>query len=319
MTTPEPHYDVALSFAGENREYVESVASRLRDLGVKVFYDNYEQVALWGKDLYAHLDWIYRTASRYCVVFISQHYADKVWTTHERRSAQARAINENVEYVLPVRFDDTEIEGVLPTVGYINLKTVAPERLADMIQEKLGPRRSSKGFPTKTERLWESLEVAEDDESERDRVWDIAYSVYQAFERMSEEERVVVGAILVFGCEAELPKSIHMSLDLLRRFTGLPRAQIIECLRAVRVLNFRAKQRPPVHNLEEGDLAPDDVDITLSFGSPQRPEAADATKVARHTARAAADHFCEDHGLEVLKRADFHHLSFIPEGPYLVE
>jgi hypothetical protein len=66
---------------------------------------------LWGKDLYEHLDWIYQKAARYCVLFASEAYANKVWTTHERRSAQARALQSNQEYVLPVRFDDTEIPG----------------------------------------------------------------------------------------------------------------------------------------------------------------------------------------------------------------
>jgi hypothetical protein len=44
-------YDVCLSFAGENREYVEATAAELRKRGVRVFYDKYEQAELWGKDL----------------------------------------------------------------------------------------------------------------------------------------------------------------------------------------------------------------------------------------------------------------------------
>lgn len=32
-------YHVALSFAGEDRCYVDAVAAKLRDAGVKVFYD----------------------------------------------------------------------------------------------------------------------------------------------------------------------------------------------------------------------------------------------------------------------------------------
>lgn len=33
-------YDVALSFAGEDREFVEECAEILRSLNVNVFYDN---------------------------------------------------------------------------------------------------------------------------------------------------------------------------------------------------------------------------------------------------------------------------------------
>jgi hypothetical protein len=130
-------YDVCLSFAGEDRAYVDSVASALRRRGVTVFYDDYERVSLWGKDLYSHLDHVYRTAARYCIVFVSKHYREKLWTNHERISAQARAFEESSEYLLPVRFDDTEIPGLRPTIGYLDLTTMSPTDLADLICQKL--------------------------------------------------------------------------------------------------------------------------------------------------------------------------------------
>jgi hypothetical protein len=68
VQTSTPDYDVALSFAGEDRVYVEEVANILHQLGVKVFYDKYEEVDLWGKNLYTHLDDVYRKKSRYCIV-----------------------------------------------------------------------------------------------------------------------------------------------------------------------------------------------------------------------------------------------------------
>lgn len=105
MADVQPEYDVALSFAGEDRPYVEQVAQALKEAGIKVFYDDYERAKLWGRELYSHLDYVYRKASKYCVVFISRAYASKVWTNHERVSAQARALEENEEYVLPARFD----------------------------------------------------------------------------------------------------------------------------------------------------------------------------------------------------------------------
>ena len=135
---PRYDYDVTLSFAGEDRAYVEKVAAALYSLGIRVFYDRYEQIDLWGKDLYTHLDDVYRKRAKFCVVFISRHYADKVWTNHERKSAQARAFAETSEYILPVRFDETEVTGMLPTIGYINATTREPTELALMIANKTG-------------------------------------------------------------------------------------------------------------------------------------------------------------------------------------
>ena len=85
-------YDVALSFAGEDRALAARIAELCRSTGMTVFYDAYEQASLWGKDLTSHLDTIYRKNAQYCIVFISEAYVRKSWTRHEIRSALARAI-----------------------------------------------------------------------------------------------------------------------------------------------------------------------------------------------------------------------------------
>ena len=142
--TPSPKvydYDVALSFSGEDREYVSQVARILIAYGIEVFYDTYEQHTLWGKDLYTHLDEVYRLKSRYCVMFISMSYKEKLWTNHERQSAQARVFSEQEEYLLPVRLDDTEIPGIRPTLGYLSAKGMSPSQLANIISTKLGKNK----------------------------------------------------------------------------------------------------------------------------------------------------------------------------------
>lgn len=132
-----PIYDVVISFAGEDRIVAKSIASNLLNKGINVFYDEYEQANLWGKDLYVHLTKIYKDDSKFCLMIISDHYAKKQWTNHERKAAQARAFQENVEYILPLKLDDTEIEGVLGTTGYIDYRSVAPERIIELISEKV--------------------------------------------------------------------------------------------------------------------------------------------------------------------------------------
>lgn len=130
-------YDVALSFAGEDREYVEAVATELKRLGVNVFYDRFETANLWGKDLYQHLSKVYSEMARFTVIFISENYSKKLWAKHELKNAQAKAFKENMEYILPARFDDTEIDGITSTVGYISLDKVSPVELASLIIQKI--------------------------------------------------------------------------------------------------------------------------------------------------------------------------------------
>jgi TIR domain len=131
-------YDVALSFAGEDREYVHAVARSLKNAGVLVFYDGFEEASLWGKNLFDHLTEVYNKRARYCIIFGSVHYAQKIWPNAERQAAQARALRSKAEYVLPARFDDTEIPGVLDAVGYIDLRHKSPEELAALFLSKLG-------------------------------------------------------------------------------------------------------------------------------------------------------------------------------------
>ena len=57
---PDYEYDVALSFAGEDRNYVEQIAELLRSRHIRVFYDEYMVADMWGNDLYVLLDEIYR-------------------------------------------------------------------------------------------------------------------------------------------------------------------------------------------------------------------------------------------------------------------
>ncbi|UQG55126.1 MULTISPECIES: TIR domain-containing protein [unclassified Marinobacter] len=131
-------YHIALSFAGEDRDYVDRVATHLRENGVEVFYDKFEETKLWGKDLYTYLTDIYQNRALYTVMFVSEAYKEKLWTNHERKSAQARAFTESQEYILPAMFDESvEIPGLLKTTGYISLRSLSPEELGDKIINKL--------------------------------------------------------------------------------------------------------------------------------------------------------------------------------------
>ena len=138
----EKQYDVALSFAGEDRHHAKQLAELLEAGGYSVFYDEFEQVQLWGKDLYVHFSSVYKDQARYCVIFLSKHYAQKLWANHELQSAQARAFEESQEYILPIRLDDTEIPGILPTVGYLDLDSMAIDEIYQALVKKLSGNTS---------------------------------------------------------------------------------------------------------------------------------------------------------------------------------
>jgi TIR domain len=130
-------WDVALSFAGTQRDYVEQVAAALKARGVRCFYDADEQVRLWGTSLAEELPRIYARESKAVVVFVSADYTGRDWTRLERRAAFSRAVVEAGVYVLPARFDDSELPGLLPDVVTIDLGRYAPRQFADLVAAKL--------------------------------------------------------------------------------------------------------------------------------------------------------------------------------------
>jgi len=131
-------YDVAVSFAGEDRAVVEEFVTALAANEISVFYDSWEQAQLWGKDLYQYLDMIYRQAARYCIIFVSENYVRKAWTRHELRSAQARAFQQNSEYILPIKVDDTKLPGLPDTICYLDLRYSSVQEIADLLFRKIG-------------------------------------------------------------------------------------------------------------------------------------------------------------------------------------
>ena len=141
MVTPQIRsakpYEIALSFAGEDRAYVEGVAQDLRSKGVRVFYDHFEQVNLLGKDLAAHFAEIYGKQAGYCAMFISGHYVRKAWPQLERQHAQSRALVEKREYILPVRLDDSEVPGLPATIAYLDARRMTPGAGARVLFRKV--------------------------------------------------------------------------------------------------------------------------------------------------------------------------------------
>lgn len=131
-------YDVALSFAGEDREFVEDCAEILRSLSVNVFYDNYEKDVLFGKNLYNYLADIYQNRARFAVVFVSKSYKKKRWTKHELEYITARKFKQKEEYLLPVKLDETELDEIPLTTGY--LQGDSPVNVAITIANKINPK-----------------------------------------------------------------------------------------------------------------------------------------------------------------------------------
>jgi hypothetical protein len=137
--TREYEFDVALSFAGEDRALVEKVIEELRSSNIRMFYDQDQSIESWGEDLVEYLTNAYQNRARYAIIFISQPYLEKMWTNLERRSVLARAAGQRSAYLLPVRLDDTPLPGLLPTLAYLDIRLLGADGLVEAIKSKIGP------------------------------------------------------------------------------------------------------------------------------------------------------------------------------------
>jgi hypothetical protein len=299
-------YDVCLSFAGEDRSYVRKVASELRAQGVRVFYDQYAQADMWGKDLFTHLGDIYQNAARFCVLFASKNYARRIWTNHERESAQARAIRQHAEYLLPARFDHTKIPGLRPTVGYVDAASLAPEELARLIIAKIGDRPREMYFPPVPDRLFARTRART--ARSRDTIERRARDFYSALERMRTDERRLVLATFLHSCCAELRQNVHAKVDLLRRVTGFSEGKIHRLAGGLRSLGVYAQLR---EDEEDDGYLGDSKTLVLEWhdASADPHIGGNATGVAYETVRAACDSYCWDCSLPALERLDFSALA----------
>ncbi len=129
--------DVALTYASEQQAYVGSVARELKDRCLNVFFAPFEKQSLWGEDLASYLDRVYRELSTICVMFISREYVAKSWPSHERQIALSRQLKQDAAYILPVRFDDTQVPGLNPNIAFVWASEFSPAELAEAIREKL--------------------------------------------------------------------------------------------------------------------------------------------------------------------------------------
>lgn len=130
-------YDVALSFAGEQRKYVEEINNILERKGINVFYDEMYKHKLWGQNLSDYLQRIFKEEAIFCIMFISREYVTKPWPSHERKNAISKQIEIGDGYILPVRFDDTKVPGLDSSISYLDARKMSPQQIACEFLKKL--------------------------------------------------------------------------------------------------------------------------------------------------------------------------------------
>ena len=107
--TRDAEFDVAVSFAGENRELAREIAQQLELLDAHVFFDELFEANFLGGAWSAHFERIFGRDSRLVVCLLDQHYRDKIWPTFERECFLPRVPDGDV---IPIFLDETPFVGI---------------------------------------------------------------------------------------------------------------------------------------------------------------------------------------------------------------
>lgn len=102
-------FEVAISFAGENREMARKFAEKLEIFDVSVFFDELYEANLLGKALTKQFTQIFNEESKFVLCLLDKFHHDKIWPTFERDTFRNRVGDEAI---IPVYLDDTIFLGI---------------------------------------------------------------------------------------------------------------------------------------------------------------------------------------------------------------
>jgi hypothetical protein len=133
----DQEFDVAISFAGAERDYARAIASIALKNGLRVFLDELYEADLWGTNLVESLSDIYENRARFSLIIVSEEYCKRIYTNVERRAALDRAIRSKAEYILPVVADNSWIEGLPKATTYLDLRQKSVISICETLIKKV--------------------------------------------------------------------------------------------------------------------------------------------------------------------------------------
>lgn len=119
QSTTSYKFDIAISFAGENRKLADYISTILSILDFEIFYDELYEANYLGSSWSEKFEEIFNNESRYVVCLLDSNHKEKIWPTFERECFQER-IKEQA--VIPIFLDDTKFVGIPQDIVGIKFK-----------------------------------------------------------------------------------------------------------------------------------------------------------------------------------------------------
>lgn len=132
-------FDVALSFPGDRRRFIQKVAEVLAQQlhQGQVFYDRWYEAELARPNLDVHLQSIYRDEAELIVVFLCAQYEEKEWCGLEWRAIRDLIKQKQDKAIMLIRFDNTVISGLLSIDSYVDVGKRSSIDIGELIIQRL--------------------------------------------------------------------------------------------------------------------------------------------------------------------------------------
>lgn len=145
-------FQIAISCASEDSNFVDELYKSCRDEGIVAYYyranslDEKAQASNLpdkkGIDIYKEIEQVYQKDAYYFVPIISKNYK-KSWTERELALYQEKFVS-SYEYMIPVQLDDSIIPGLEGNIKYLYLKHIGIPGIIDIIKKKIDRAKSLK-------------------------------------------------------------------------------------------------------------------------------------------------------------------------------
>jgi tetratricopeptide (TPR) repeat protein len=139
MAPDTKRFRIALSFAGETRDFVAQVAAILaRQFGKdRILYDRYHAPEFSRSDLAFYLSDLYEKEADLVVAVLCPDYENKEWCGLEWNAIFGLLKKRKASEVMLTRFELAEGKGLQGLAGYTDLDDLTPEQAASLILERL--------------------------------------------------------------------------------------------------------------------------------------------------------------------------------------
>lgn len=135
----KPRWDVAVSYASEDKEAAEAVARRLHEDGFSVFYAAYERHHFFGQELGVSLAQVYGELALMVVAVVSSRFFEKPYPLLEFRTALKRQTEASITRLVIVRLDDAALPPDADSARVITASRREPGQAARTIAAILYP------------------------------------------------------------------------------------------------------------------------------------------------------------------------------------